>query len=602
MNKSKLSRYWRRWFLIVLVLSMLFTAVCISSLRTADYRMMDIMFQHPATPSEDIIIIGIDSYSLESIGTWPWDRKVIADLVNLLNEDPKTRPAAIGIDIMYNGYTSKESDQALVEAASAGNVVTSCMGEFSGAFVKNPAGDAYLDNFKPTLIVKPFLELARVTRVGHVNAMYDSDGILRHHLWSIKDLNNCNIMSFPYQMVQLYCNEHELPGNFVPSQNKQGFWWLNYKGLPGSYTMYSVQDILDGNYDPDAMKGAMVFIGSYDTGLSDDFVTAVDRSDRMYGVEYMANVAENMLDGKVYVEVDSMPQLLFLLIYGVIMGFLLFMLPLKWSFLLFVGGMITDLLLSYWMYLKGNIEHPLWIPAILIIVFISCICEHYTMADKDRASISTIFERYVDSSVMNELMKEDVNSLKLSGRTMNIAVLFVDIRGFTALSEGMDPEQVVHILDEYLTLTSKCIKKNGGTLDKFIGDCTMAIWGAPLPTEDPVYKAACAAMDMVAGSDELAKRLMAKYGKTVSFGIGIHYGPAVVGNIGSPERLDYTAVGDTVNTASRLEAQAEGGKIYISNEVMINLGNRAKVTNLGTLMLKGKTRGIEAYTLDELLK
>lgn len=182
-----------------------------------------------------------------------------------------------------------------------------------------------------------------------------------------------------------------------------------------------------------------------------------------------------------------------------------------------------------------------------------------------------------------------------------VAVLFVDIRGFTTMSESLDPPTVVEIINQYLTLTTECIMRYHGTLDKFVGDCTMAFWNAPLPQEDPVYLACCAAMDMVEGSKELGEKLMERFGRTVSFGVGVHYGPAVIGNIGAPKRMDYTAIGDTVNTASRLESNAPGGKILISRTVADMLGDRATTTSLGgSIKLKGKAEGFETLTLDTL--
>ena len=140
-----------------------------------------------------------------------------------------------------------------------------------------------------------------------------------------------------------------------------------------------------------------------------------------------------------------------------------------------------------------------------------------------------------------------------------------------------------------------------GTLDKFVGDCAMAFWNAPLPQEDAVYLACCAAMDMVEGSKALGEELEAKYGRTVSFGVGVHVGPAVVGNIGAPQRMDYTAIGDTVNTSARLEANAPGGKVLISRAVADALGDRAETTSLGgSIKLKGKAEGFETLTLDSL--
>jgi adenylate cyclase len=189
----------------------------------------------------------------------------------------------------------------------------------------------------------------------------------------------------------------------------------------------------------------------------------------------------------------------------------------------------------------------------------------------------------------------------LGGKNFDIAVLFVDIRGFTTMSESLPPATVVEIINKYLTLTTECIMRYHGTLDKFVGDCTMAFWNAPVAQEDPVYLACCAAMDMAEGAKPLAEELQERFGRSVSFGVGVHYGPAVVGNIGAPQRMDFTAIGDTVNTASRLESNAPAGTIYISRIVADMLGDRATTTSLGsTIKLKGKAEGFEVLTLDSL--
>ncbi len=219
----------------------------------------------------------------------------------------------------------------------------------------------------------------------------------------------------------------------------------------------------------------------------------------------------------------------------------------------------------------------------------------------EQQRLTDTFQRYVDPSIMKELLKEGVSPLELQGKNVEIAVLFVDMRGFTALSERLEPQEIVGILNEYLTLTSRAIKQYGGTLDKFIGDCTMAFWGAPLPCQDSVYQACQAAVAMAEESAAMNERLLQRFGRRISYGIGIHVGPAVVGNIGSPERMDYTAIGDTVNTASRLESNAPPGTIYISREVADRLGSRAAVTSLGdAIPLKGKSAGFEVLTLDAL--
>lgn len=141
--------------------------------------------------------------------------------------------------------------------------------------------------------------------------------------------------------------------------------------------------------------------------------------------------------------------------------------------------------------------------------------------------------------------------------------------------------------------------KNQGTLDKFVEDCTMAIWNAPMAQDDYVMKACRTALDMVEGSKALSQELMDKFGRTVSFGIGVHCGSAVVGNIGAEMRMDFTAIGDTVDTCARLEANAPAGKIYISRDVVGRLGNRIRTTSLGDgIVLKGKSQKLEIFLLD----
>ena len=179
--------------------------------------------------------------------------------------------------------------------------------------------------------------------------------------------------------------------------------------------------------------------------------------------------------------------------------------------------------------------------------------------------------------------------------------MFVDIRGFTPMSESLKPEQVVEILNEYLSLTTNAIFQNGGTLDKFVGDATMAVFNAPFDLEDYVYKAVCTARDIAAGSAELEKKLMERFGKTVSFGIGVNCGEAVVGNIGCEYRMDYTAIGDTVNTAARLESNAKAGQILISEAVYEAVKDRLEVTEVGVIPLKGKSNGVFVYSVDKVL-
>lgn len=168
------------------------------------------------------------------------------------------------------------------------------------------------------------------------------------------------------------------------------------------------------------------------------------------------------------------------------------------------------------------------------------------------------------------------------------------------MSETLDAATVVDILNAFFCLADESIRKYDGTLDKFIGDCAMAFWGAPNEMKDPAYQACCAAMEMIQRSEALSQEMHDKYQVDVSFGVGIHYGPAIVGNVGSKTRLDYTVIGDTVNTAARLEGVAPPKTIYISQAVADLLGN-SKLTHLeNSLPLKGKEKPVEIYILHEL--
>lgn len=214
--------------------------------------------------------------------------------------------------------------------------------------------------------------------------------------------------------------------------------------------------------------------------------------------------------------------------------------------------------------------------------------------------IADTFKKYVAPQVVEEITKNGAKDITLSSENRDVAVLFVDIRGFTTMSEKLPPEQVVEILNSYFELTTNAIFKYGGTLDKFIGDATMAVFNAPFDLDDYVYKALMTATEIIKGGAELEKRFLETYDLSVGFGIGINCGNAVVGNIGCSIRMDYTAIGDTVNTASRLESKAQKGQILISQNVYDRVKDRVEVDSIGGISLKGKSKDVHVYSLKEI--
>ncbi len=574
----------------------------LGALSTPDLALSDLIYQRHGASDGQIVLVGIDQRALEALGPYgKWDRSVFARALEALNAPEDDRPAVIGIDVLFTGASSPEADEALARAAEKyGNVVTASAAEFGGVEADG-AGSYHIDSFSIQGFDEPYAALRDVTTQGHVNAMLDSDGVLRHAMLELRLPDGRTVPSFALTIARRYREATGQPEPELPETNSRGFWYLPYTGLPGAYSeSISIADLLDGSVPSDHFRGKIVLIGPYAAGLGDSYVTAVDHARPMYGMEVQANTIEAILRADYPREAGTLPQLA-ALFFILLLSFFLF-----YKRHALVSAPALAVIILFWTGLcailrnHGILLHVLWVPAGAALVYLITLAAGYIRSRLETRRVRAAFERYVAPEIVRELLKAP-DALELTGKTTEIAVLFVDVRGFTSMSEVLTPVNVVAILNRYLTLISDCILRHGGTLDKFVGDAAMAFWGAPLPCDDAVLRAARAATDMVEGSRELSEELMAEFGRTVSFGIGIHVGMAVVGNVGSPKRMDYTAIGDTVNTAARLEANAPGGKIYISRAVADALGDNAAVTSLGdTVPLKGKKAGFEVLTLDSL--
>ena len=569
-----------------------------------DNAVADRLYQQPSATDGEIVVIGMDQYALDVLGPMPWPRSYMAEAIDILNADPDCAPAVIGIDVLYVGESDDpDADAALVEAARAGgNVVTAAAATFGSALVTE--GESfYMDTRAVLAWDAPFDELAAVTSTGHINAMADNDGILRHALSYVDTPDGERVPSFARVIYEKYLERQGVDGGTIPKTDPNGFFYLPYTAEPGGYyDGVSIADVLDGTVDPEYYAGKIVLIGPYAAGMQDEYATAIDHASHMYGIEIQANQIDALRGAFLPREASGTLQLFVLFAVAVLL-ILLRNRQLRW---VIVGWLSVTLgwgALCALMYRQGYILHVVWVPLTTTILFVWAVVDNYIRAAREKRRITATFGRYVDPAILKELLVQGGAAEDLGGKMFEIAVLFVDIRGFTTMSEALEPTTVVEILNRYLTLTNQCVMRHHGTLDKFVGDCTMAFWNAPLPQEDAVYLACRAAMDMVEGSKALGEELQARFGRTVSFGVGVHVGPAVVGNIGAPQRMDYTAIGDTVNTAARLEANAPGGKVLISRAVADALGDRARTTSLGdTIKLKGKAEGFECLTLDELTR
>ncbi len=587
----------KRLGISVLCAAMLTGLAGVGAFNWIDNRMSDTLYQKRQAQTGKIEVIGIDEEALQAYGPYQnWDRNIMASALEALNADPNNKPAVVAIDTLYSGTTGTDADERLAKAAeNLGCVVTGASGEFGTKTELNENG-SYTVNKRALLgYEESYDALKNASTIGHINAMYDTDGILRHAILYITKDDGTKVYSMAETVAELYSG-----GSIeLPKTDKNGNFYVAYSAAPGDfYSGISIKDVIEGNVPSDYFAGKIVFIGPYAAGLADNVVTPIARAKTMYGVEYQANVVSQLLSGNFKTEASKALQLLVLFFISFAALYIFLGTKVNLSTIATVVLIALGIGASILLYKNGIVIHSLWIPIGVFVVYIVSVIYNYLKSRAEKKAITQTFERYVDEAIVNELIKAGPEAIKLTGKSCEIAVLFVDIRGFTTMSEGMSAEQVVSILNEYLTMTSECVKKNKGTLDKFVGDCTMAFWGAPLPMEDPVYYAVQCAKDIIAGAAEISKDLQEKYGVPLNVGVGVNYGHAVVGDIGSVKRRDYTAIGDTVNTAARLEANAPAGEIYISRSVADALEDRIQTESLGaTIKLKGKAEGFEVLRL-----
>lgn len=590
--------------LIISVLSAALVSLLVGAAdiaRRPDRWVEDALYQQPKALDGKIVVVGIDDRALEEIGPYnTWDRNVMASALEHLGADPQNLPAAVAIDTVYTGVTEGDADKRLADAASKlGNVITASFATIGTKAVTDENGSMYFDRNAVIDYSLPYEQLKNVTTQAHINAMTDEDGILRHAVLTVNPGNE-KVYSMAYTAAKKYADANGITINDPPVHG--GCYYVSFSALPGGYyDGYSICDLVKGNIPPDAFAGKIVFIGPYAVGLQDMFFTAIDHGQQMYGVEYQANVAQMILDNDYKREVSDTLQTIILFIICMASFFLFWKADFKISSITAAALIALSVGAAYLIYNAGYVIHPLWIPIGVLVLYLASIAVRYVRSAIEKQQLTRTFERYVAPEIVSEILAAGPENLSLGGKLCDIAVLFVDVRGFTTMSERLSPEKVVHILNRYLTMASNCVEKNKGTLDKFVGDAMMAFWGAPLACDDPIYRAVVTASDIVKGAATVSKELTEEIGEELNVGVGVHFGPAVVGNMGAERHMDYTAIGDTVNTSARLEANAPAGEVYISRVVADALKDRITCTSLGnSVRLKGKSE-FEVLRLESII-
>lgn len=584
-----------------------------------------------------ITIISIDDDTISKYGEYDdWSRQVLADAVNALNEN---NASIIGLDVDLSGVKDTEGDEALVEACkNAGNVVATATADFDSADHDNTAdkaqnspspsdaansepnnasadknsdssqnndlilskpADSSIDwsDHKAMSISFPYRELEDVVTTGISNALQQSpDGIARTAALSIS-YNDNDISSFASTIYMKYQDSLGQDYN-MPNLSDDELFGFNRINDAQSYQIISLSDLLAGNADPSLIDGHITIIGALQIPDESMYYYQYLKSDyAQQEVLTETSIIQTLLNDK---SVTDVPRLAMALLAGFITALFSVILRKKkklWHIIL------QFLCIAVGIFIAMNINH-MGLRVLLLVPMIFCVLAiiinlffNLIYANFEKRRMELTLKMYVDSQVVDQISDFTPMELSSVSARRNIAVLFVDIRGFTSMSESLEPEQVVSILNEYFSVIYSSIIAWNGTLDKFIGDAAMAVFNAPNDVEDYVFNAVCAADDIQKNFEPLREKFMSEYGKEVHLGIGINSGTAIVGNIGCMGRFDYTAIGDTVNTASRLESKALPGQILISETVYAEVESRVSVDRVGALSLKGKAKAVETYQI-----
>ena len=560
----------------------------------------DVVYQRPSAINKKIKIIKIDEKTMSVYGpSTEWSRDLPAQLVEKLCSSDDTRPSVLAFDVMYIGDKDAQGDARFAKACKdAGNVILAANIVYKTSVDRYSDGVTFVNNRSIDQIEVPYSALADAGTYAFANTVQDKDGYIRQTQLFV-DTPDGTMDSLAYAVYKAYQNKNgraiETPR--LDSLNQTEF---TFSGNIEDYEDISMSDVLQGNIDPRVFKDCIVLVGAYAPGMMDSYNVAIEKGSQMYGVEVHANIIEALLEGKFSQPASSV---LTGLIFACI-AVLFYLLIRKKNIIISVISLIVVIAgeIGAGVLLRNNgwTISLIYLPIVCTVALIYKIFAQYLVEKINRKRTLNAFKKYVAPQIVEELSKKNNLEIKLGGENRNIAVLFVDIRGFTTMSESLEPEQVVEILNRYLSLTTKAIFDNDGTLDKFVGDATMAVFNAPFDLDDYIFKAVCAAYDIAAGADEIEAEMMERFGKTVGFGVGVNCGPAVVGNIGCEVRMDYTAIGDTVNTAARLEANAKRGQILISDAVYQAVKDRVEAEPIGEIPLKGKTVGVMVYSVKKV--
>lgn len=583
MKKYKLFRYCLFFAFIFLFVYLTMNDV----LYPFDRIVMDAWYQNDEVANEEVTIIAIDEKTLNALGNFgSWNRSVYSDLIHQISDETH-KPEIIAFDIIFGSSIESKGDQEFADACKDQNVLVGSSFKFNEVTTD-------IDSYD-----EPYEALKENTIQGFTNSILDTDNKVRSSLLKV-NYNDKNYYNFSYTLASMYCKNHHLKLQ-EPECNDQNIFNFKYTAHSGDYETISFIDVLNGKVDKKIFANSVVLVGAYSTGMQDAYTVPIEKSKQMFGVEIQANIFEAILLQKTYMTVDKYYSTLYIVGFVFVVALVFEWLQLFNRLLVLISALLSHLMITRIFFFNGYEIGIITTVLALIVFYVMNILWEYVLDLVDKRRIVNTFKKYVAPDVVEQAINQGQADIPLGGTLKDIAVLFVDIRGFTTLSEKLSPREVVDLLNDYFENITNAVFNNQGTLDKFIGDAAMAVFNSPFDLEDYTYKAVKTALDIQKCSKEIARISHEKTGIKIGFGVGVNCGEAIIGNMGSEYRVEFAAIGDTVNTASRLEGVAKAGQVIISKKVYDRLKGRIDVTWLGNVSLKGKAKEVEIYQVNGLI-
>lgn len=599
------------------------------ALQQLDYRMKDARFRirGPIKPDKNVVVVAIDHASIKEIGRWPWSREVVGRLIQNLSIYGVKVTA---LDIVFSEPQNPAADAALASSiAKAGNVVmgyffreeaqdvdTSAIAQMERSTVKLMKVAEGVENIPLTEYANLDVNIpqlgAKALDFGFFNARPDGDGLYRRSILLL--LYNGDIYpSLSMKALRHYLNKDimlevkpygvdglQIGSLRIPSR-EDGTMMLNYYGPAHSFRTVSAVDVIKRRLKPDELKDSIAFVGATEIGIYDIRPTPFDATQP--GIELHATVAANALERRFlkYDGTTQMQEMLCVLLLPILLGLVLAFMPGTFAGLAaFAGTAGLFLLINYLAFTQGLRDMTIIYPMLGIgMTYLGSESWRNLVVEKKGRQLKKAFSNYVSPDLVREIEKNP-DKLVLGGEQREISILFSDIRGFTTFSESLTPTELVKLLNEYLSPMTKIVLEEKGTLDKFIGDAVMAIYNAPLDVSGHAERACVSAVRMMEELKHLNVGFAERGMHTLDIGIGINTGPAVVGNMGADIRFDYTAIGDSVNLASRLEGLNKyyGSHILVSEDTLKQVPEgRFTFREVDRVKVKGKHLPILMYEL-----